>query len=54
MAGFEVEPFALPHDAREPVGLVIEDGAGRRVGLAADLGSRTQPRLGAARATWTS
>lgn len=42
VGGFEVEPFAIPHDAREPVGLVIEDGAGCRVGLAADLGSRSR------------
>lgn len=42
VAGFEVEPFSLPHDAREPVGLVIQDGAGRRVGLAADLGTRSR------------
>jgi len=42
VAGFAVEPFALPHDAREPVGLVVEDGLGRRVGLAADLGVRTR------------
>jgi phosphoribosyl 1,2-cyclic phosphodiesterase len=39
---FAVEPFAVPHDAREPVGLVIEDRSGRRVGLAADLGARSQ------------
>jgi len=39
---FVVEPFRLPHDAREPVGFVVEDAAGRRLGLAADLGSRTQ------------
>jgi len=37
VAGFVVEPFAIPHDAREPIGLVVEDGEGRRVGLAADL-----------------
>jgi phosphoribosyl 1,2-cyclic phosphodiesterase len=36
---FQVEPFLVPHDAREPVGLVIEDGAGHRLGLVADLGS---------------
>jgi phosphoribosyl 1,2-cyclic phosphodiesterase len=42
VAGFGVEPFSLPHDAREPVGLLIEDGAGRRVGLAADLGTRSR------------
>ncbi len=40
--GFEVEPFAIPHDAREPVGLVLQDDEGRRLGLAADLGSRTR------------
>jgi phosphoribosyl 1,2-cyclic phosphodiesterase len=42
VAGFAVEPFLVPHDAREPVGLVVEDGAGRRVGLVADLGSRSR------------
>jgi len=42
VAGFEVEPFAIPHDAREPVGVVLEDGSGRRFGLAADLGSRSR------------
>ncbi|MCG8459341.1 MAG: MBL fold metallo-hydrolase, partial [Holophagales bacterium] len=41
-AGFRVEAFRLPHDAREPVGFVVEDQAGRRIGLAADLGARTQ------------
>lgn len=39
---FKVEPFSLPHDAREPVGYVVEDAAGRRLGLAADLGCRSQ------------
>ena len=39
---FRVEPFALPHDAREPVGFVIEDQDGHRMGLAADLGCRSQ------------
>ncbi len=42
VGGFAVEPFAVPHDAREPVGLVVEDRAGFRVGLAADLGARSQ------------
>lgn len=42
IGGFAVEPFAVPHDAREPVGLVVEDRAGHRVGLAADLGARSQ------------
>lgn len=39
---FHVEAFGVPHDANEPVGFVIEDAAGCRVGLVADLGSRTQ------------
>lgn len=38
VAGFQVEPFAIPHDAREPVGYVVEDAAGHRLGLVADLG----------------
>lgn len=42
VCGFQVEPFAIPHDAAEPVGLVVEDGAGYRLGLAADLGSRSR------------
>lgn len=42
VGSFAVEPFAIPHDAREPVGLVVEDGSGCRVGLAADLGARSQ------------
>ena len=41
VAGFRVEPFTLPHDAREPVGFLIEDPCGRRIGLVADLGCRT-------------
>jgi phosphoribosyl 1,2-cyclic phosphodiesterase len=41
VAGFRVEPFALPHDAREPIGLAVEDPHGRRLGLIADLGCRT-------------
>jgi phosphoribosyl 1,2-cyclic phosphodiesterase len=41
VAGFLVEPFMIPHDAREPVGFVIQDPAGRRIGLVADLGCRT-------------
>jgi phosphoribosyl 1,2-cyclic phosphodiesterase len=42
VAGFRIAPFALPHDAREPIGLVVEDASGRRVGLVADCGSRSQ------------
>lgn len=39
---FAVEPFAIPHDAREPVGFVLEDARRRRVGLVADLGCRSR------------
>lgn len=42
VSSFEVQPFAVPHDAREPVGLRVTDPAGRSVGLVADLGTRTQ------------
>lgn len=36
----EIVPFAVPHDAREPVQYVIGDGA-RRVGILTDLGVST-------------
>lgn len=39
---FSVEPFVIPHDAREPVGLVVEDGDGCRLGLCADIGHATR------------
>lgn len=42
VGSFRLEAFLIPHDAREPVGLVIEDEAGRRVGLVADLGNRSR------------
>lgn len=42
IGAFVVEPFAIPHDAAEPIGLVVEDARGRRVGLVADLGCRSQ------------
>jgi phosphoribosyl 1,2-cyclic phosphodiesterase len=42
VAGFHVEPFLIPHDAREPVGFVVEDAAGRRVGLCGDIGCRSR------------
>jgi phosphoribosyl 1,2-cyclic phosphodiesterase len=41
IAGFVVEPFLIPHDASEPVGMVVEDPCGRRIGLIADVGCRT-------------
>jgi phosphoribosyl 1,2-cyclic phosphodiesterase len=39
VGGFSVEAFSVPHDASDPVGLVVEDDAGCRMGLASDLGS---------------
>lgn len=42
IGGFWVEPFTVPHDAREPVGVVIESAAGSRLGLVTDLGSRSR------------
>jgi len=42
VGSFLLEPFAIPHDAREPIGLVVQDAAGRRLGLVADLGARSQ------------
>ena len=42
VAGFEVEPFTIPHDAREPVGFVVTGPDGCRLGLAGDLGSRSR------------
>jgi phosphoribosyl 1,2-cyclic phosphodiesterase len=41
VAGFVIEPFLIPHDAAEPVGFVVEDSLGRRLGLVADIGCRT-------------
>ena len=46
VAGFVVEPFLIPHDAAEPVGLLVEDQHGRRLGLIADLGCRTSRAWG--------
>lgn len=42
LASFRVEPFGVPHDAREPVGFVVEDRYGRRVGVVGDLGMRSR------------
>jgi phosphoribosyl 1,2-cyclic phosphodiesterase len=41
VASFAIEPFLVPHDAREPIGAVLEDGAGRRLGLVADCGTHS-------------
>lgn len=40
--GFLVHPFRVPHDASEPIGVVVEDGSGRRIGLACDLGTASR------------
>ena len=40
IGALEVTPFAVPHDAREPVQYVIGDGA-HRVGVLTDLGVST-------------
>ena len=42
IGSFVIEPFDVPHDAREPIGLVVQDEAGRRIGVVADLGARSQ------------
>ena len=42
LGDFVVEPFDIPHDAAEPIGLVVEDRQGRRVGVVADIGCRSQ------------
>eukprot|EP01022_Parablepharisma_sp_SALTPOND_P033172 TRINITY_DN8825_c0_g3_i3.p1 TRINITY_DN8825_c0_g3~~TRINITY_DN8825_c0_g3_i3.p1 ORF type:complete len:266 (-),score=105.11 TRINITY_DN8825_c0_g3_i3:79-876(-) len=38
--GLQVHPFTMPHDAADPVGLVISAG-GARLGVATDLGKAT-------------
>jgi phosphoribosyl 1,2-cyclic phosphodiesterase len=40
VAGFQVEPFPVPHDAREPVQYVLDDGDGR-LGVLTDVGHPT-------------
>lgn len=39
-AGLRIEPVAVPHDAREPVQYVVDDGR-RRLGVLTDLGQGT-------------
>jgi phosphoribosyl 1,2-cyclic phosphodiesterase len=46
LAGLSLTPFSVPHDAADPVGLVVQAGAAR-LGLCTDLGRAT--RLVAAR-----
>ncbi len=40
--GFRIETFRIPHDAYEPVGFVVEDSEGCRLGIVTDLGHRTR------------
>ena len=40
VAGFEVQPFSIPHDTVEPVAFVVDDGV-HRVGIATDMGMTT-------------
>lgn len=40
-AGIKVHPFSVPHDAADPVGLVLTAG-GARLGVATDLGAPTR------------
>lgn len=49
LPGFAVQSFAVPHDARQPVGLVLESSAGLRLGVVADLGRVTRGVLDALR-----
>lgn len=46
LAGVQVVPFAVPHDAAQPVGLRLEAN-GARVGIATDLGQVTNSVLSA-------
>ncbi|GAB4304816.1 MAG: MBL fold metallo-hydrolase [Candidatus Bipolaricaulota bacterium] len=46
IAGIRLFPFAVPHDAREPVGLRLE-ADGSRIGIATDLGQITDGILAA-------
>jgi phosphoribosyl 1,2-cyclic phosphodiesterase len=42
LGDFQITPFAVPHDASEPIGVVVEDRSGRRVGLVGDLGTASR------------
>lgn len=41
IGALRVRPFHVPHDAREPCQMVIEDPAGQRLGVLTDTGSIT-------------
>ncbi len=40
LGGLEIEPFSVPHDAREPLQFVLGDGV-RRLGVLTDVGHST-------------
>ncbi len=40
LGGLEIEPFSVPHDAREPLQFVLGDGV-RRLGVLTDVGCST-------------
>jgi len=42
LEGFLLHPFRVPHDAREPIGVAVEDGSGRRVAVVGDLGTASR------------
>jgi phosphoribosyl 1,2-cyclic phosphodiesterase len=46
LGGVRVTPFAIPHDAAQPIGLRLETN-GERVGIATDLGQITEGVLSA-------
>ena len=41
IGGLSVEPFSTPHDAADPVGFVLSEAGGARLGFATDLGFAT-------------
>lgn len=41
IAGMQIVAFPVPHDAREPLGFVVTDEAGRSAGVVSDLGEMT-------------
>ncbi len=42
VGGFVAQPFRIPHDAEDPIGLALEDGSGRRVGFVSDIGTASR------------
>ncbi len=42
IGAFEIQPYPVPHDAREPIQFVFSDATRRRLGLLTDVGHITQ------------